>query len=175
MLVFLLMASVAFKLSTLFLKQLIKPVAANITKQVQNKPAFRTSAVVVGQTYHSWRTYLTHYAEGKTERVFVGTMQEDKAVALAASMLSEGLIYGGSAAILLYEYYRQQQSANKTKAGVERRREEKAERARAEREELDARLRNLEERVEDILLSTTRRKRSWWTFASSHENVVATR
>jgi len=48
------------------------------------------------QYLHRLDVSLTRNAEGKTGRIFVGDMSEEKAVQLASKVVSEGFLYGVS-------------------------------------------------------------------------------
>lgn len=48
------------------------------------------------QFVHRWDVSLTRSAEGKSGKVFVGDMSEEKAVQLASKVVSEGFVYGVS-------------------------------------------------------------------------------
>lgn len=155
--------ALAFKLTTMALKQMLKPMAASLTKSLQTQPQFRSAAVSFGQWYHAARTNIAHYAEGNDgAKVFVSRIQEDRAVALAVSMLSEGIVYGGSAGLFLFEYNRQQQSAETKQRELEQRRSARQEAARRERELLDARIGHLEASVEELLAAHRARRRGWF-------------
>eukprot|EP00798_Chlamydomonas_sp_ICE-L_P010394 gene10394-8338_t len=58
---------------------------------------------------HRFEVYITRKAEGKTGRVFIGVMTEEKSIKLASTIISEGFIFLVGVSVVSFEYqsYRQ--------------------------------------------------------------------
>eukprot|EP00798_Chlamydomonas_sp_ICE-L_P008686 gene8686-34133_t len=88
------MAALVFKVGTLILKQVAKPMANRFQAYVMSHPVLL-------------EVYITRGAEGKTGRFFIGDMTEEKSVELASKLASEGFVLTLGLGIVVFEYDRQ--------------------------------------------------------------------
>ena len=152
-----------FKVFTLTLKTVSKPLASRFEGYVMGHPVLRDKVVRTAQWLHSLEVSINRGAEGKTGKVFVGDMSEERALQMASKVASEGFVYGTALILLVLEMYRKdkEDKEKKMKQEDEKRRRHDTE-ARLEKELIEVRevLAKMEERLDahDAL----HHQRSWW-------------
>jgi hypothetical protein len=100
------MATMLFKVFTLTLKTVSKPLATRFEQYVMGHPVLRAKVISTAQWLHGLEISITRGAEGKTGKVFVGSMSEEKAVQMASKVASEGFVYGTALVLLVLEMVR---------------------------------------------------------------------
>lgn len=114
------------------------------------------------QWLHSLEVSITRGAEGKTGRVFVGDMSEERALQMASKVASEGFVYGTALILLVLEMYRKdQEDREKKRKQVEegRRRDETDKRIENELIHVNEVLAKMQERLD---AHEAMHGRSWW-------------
>ncbi|KAA3676377.1 uncharacterized protein DEA37_0008838 [Paragonimus westermani] len=97
-----------FKLGTLALKQISKPIVNFLKQKAKSNEYFRRFACLPpAQLYHLWDTRLKLRLLGLSKPKEVPKLSEDAAADLGAEMLGEFLMFLFGAGILFYEYRRQ--------------------------------------------------------------------
>lgn len=153
-----------FKVFTLTLKTVSKPLASRFERYVMGHPVLREKVISTAQWLHSLEVSITRGAEGKTGRVFVGDMSEERAMQMASKVASEGFVYGTALVLLVLEMYRKdKEDKEKKKKQLEdaRRRHETDARIESELIEVREVLAQMQQRLdaqEDAL-----HQRSWWS------------
>ncbi|CDK26525.1 unnamed protein product [Kuraishia capsulata CBS 1993] len=99
------MSSIAFKLATLFVRTVAKPIAATLKVEAKQYPMFKKVCVNVAQNMHILDTRLRMKLLGK-KNVTVRPLNENKAIESGASFLSEAFIFSVASSAILYESYR---------------------------------------------------------------------
>lgn len=97
------MATLLFKVGSLTLKTLSKPLAAKFEGYVMQHPVLRNRVINLAQRLHRMEVGINRGAEGKTSRAFVGDMSEEKALQLASKVVSEGFLYTIAVGLLVLE------------------------------------------------------------------------
>ena len=89
----------------------------------------RTKVIAAANFLHGLEVRITRGAEGKTGKVFVGAMSEEKAVQMASKVASEIFIYGTALVLLVLEFVRKEKedAGKKDKALEEVRRRDRVE------------------------------------------------
>jgi len=150
------MATFMFKVGTLALKTLAKPLADRFKGYVMTHPSGRRAALSLAQRLHRAEVTVSRRAEGKEGRAFIGEMTEERGVELASKLASEGFVFAVGAGLVGLEYER-------TRRKEEGRRRAEAERARAAAAAADAereQLRLVNERQERRLAELAGRLRA---------------
>ncbi|KAG7673117.1 hypothetical protein Ndes2526B_g05309 [Nannochloris sp. 'desiccata'] len=172
------MASLVFKVVTLTVKTVAKPLAGQFEKYVMGHPVLRSKVISLAQFIHRVDVRITRGAEGKTGRAFVGDMSEERAVQLASKVASEGFLYSTAIALILIEMERKsvEESEKKRKqleeaariTALHERHIEQEKSLKADQDQmnqilsrLEERLLMMEEQIMDIRKSQTRR---WFGF-----------
>jgi optic atrophy 3 protein len=130
------MATFMFKVGTLALKTLAKPLADRFKGYVMTHPRGREAALSLAQRLHRAEVTVSRRAEGKEGRAFIGEMTEERGVELASKIASEGFVFAVGAGLvgLEYERTRRKEEAKKRDELAARRRAAAV--AEAEREAL---------------------------------------
>lgn len=130
------MATFMFKLGTLALKTLAKPLADRFKGYVMTHPKGRQAALSLAQRLHRVEVTVARRADGKEGRAFIGEMTEERGVELASKLASEGFVFAVGAGLvgLEYERNRRKEEAKKRDEAAARRRAAAV--AEAEREQL---------------------------------------
>eukprot|EP01024_Parvocaulis_polyphysoides_P075163 TRINITY_DN9707_c0_g2_i1.p6 TRINITY_DN9707_c0_g2~~TRINITY_DN9707_c0_g2_i1.p6 ORF type:complete len:170 (-),score=14.60 TRINITY_DN9707_c0_g2_i1:1526-2035(-) len=128
------MATLMFKVFTLSVKTVAKPVATRFNNYVMSHPAMRSYVIEIAQRLHRLEVAISRGAEGKTGKVFVANIKEEKAVELASKVVSEGFIFTIGVILLAWEYQRSRQKELQKKIREEQHRKEMREQAASERE-----------------------------------------
>ncbi|CAL8471913.1 g11455 [Coccomyxa elongata] len=101
------MAAFLFKVFTLTIRTVSKPLAARVQSYVLQHPTLRKPVIDLAQALHRLEVRVNRGAEGKSGKVFVGSLSEDKAMDLAGKFISEAFVWGVAIAIVGLEYERQ--------------------------------------------------------------------
>eukprot|EP01024_Parvocaulis_polyphysoides_P038030 TRINITY_DN34017_c0_g4_i1.p4 TRINITY_DN34017_c0_g4~~TRINITY_DN34017_c0_g4_i1.p4 ORF type:complete len:170 (+),score=16.58 TRINITY_DN34017_c0_g4_i1:56-565(+) len=128
------MATLMFKVFTLSVKTIAKPLASRFNNYVITHPAVRGGVISIAQRLHKLEVAISRGAEGKTEKVFIADMQEDKAVELASKVVSEGFIFSVGVLLLAWEYQRSRAKELEKRIREELHRKELREQAQQERQ-----------------------------------------
>jgi DNA-binding transcriptional MocR family regulator len=145
---------IAVKLFFLAVRQVSKPLAAVAKRGATESPLLRQVIVSIGQTINRARIQVTRMADGKTSLANISPLNEEKAVAVGAELVSEGVIYTIAGSTVFYEWRmtkrEKEQNAAKAAAAEVRRREEQRlneERQWAEFSHLNKRITLLQEEL----------------------------
>jgi hypothetical protein len=147
------MATMLFKVFTLTLKTVSKPLASRFEQYVMGHPVLRSQVISAAQWLHGLEVSITRGAEGKTGKVFVGSMSEEKAVQMASKVASEVFIYSTAVVLLVLEMSRKdkEDKVKKQKQLEEvRRREAVEEQLQAELTDVKRVLSTLEDRYTEL-------------------------
>ncbi|CAL5220942.1 g3043 [Coccomyxa viridis] len=143
------MAAFVFKVFTLTIRTIAKPLSKRVEAYVLDHPTLRAPVVNLAQVLHRFEVRVNRGAEGKSGKVFVGDLSEENALELAGKVISESFLWLTASAVIFWEYERQKgkdtAKAAKEKAFQEANDEDKR---RLERRELEMseELRDLKER-----------------------------
>mmetsp|Transcript_23473 Transcript_23473/g.51528 ORF Transcript_23473/g.51528 Transcript_23473/m.51528 type:complete len:185 (+) Transcript_23473:144-698(+) len=130
------MAALVIKVGALLLKTLAKPLSTRFQNYVMEHPLAREQAVKAAQVVHRIEVWITRGAEGKTGKVFIADMTEEKSLELASKLASETFVFGVGLTIIAFEYERQRRKDLAKKMAEQHERSEILENARRERERL---------------------------------------
>lgn len=112
--------SVAFKLSTLVVRTLAKPIAETIKSQAKEHAKFRKVCVGVAQGVHrldvGMRLGLLRSAEGTKREV--RPLNEAKAIDSGAKLISEAFLFGVAGGLIIFESWRSRRKENARREGV---------------------------------------------------------
>lgn len=169
------MASLVFKVVTLTLKTVSKPLASRFEQYVMGHPTLRGKVINLAQWIHALEVRIDRGAQGKTGRVFVGDMSEEKSIQLASKVASESFVYSTALVLLVLEMQRKDKEDKEKKKKVN---EEKEHNAMLHRrhEEMDLRIaqeqyqmRRVLERIEErvVALEAWNTKNSRWPWPLS--------
>ncbi|KAH3668111.1 hypothetical protein OGAPHI_001865 [Ogataea philodendri] len=112
------MSSIALKLTTLFVRQIAKPIANTIKSEAKNHQGFKVTCVRVAQYFHFLDERLKTSLMGSKARQ-IRPLNEAKAIQNGAEILSETFIFSVAAGALLYESNRQRVKEKNRKEGME--------------------------------------------------------
>ncbi|KAK4398088.1 hypothetical protein Sango_1284300 [Sesamum angolense] len=145
-----------FKLGTLALKTLCKPIGNRIKKEAGFNPRFRQSIINIAQANHRLTTTLQRRIYGHATDVAIRPLNEEKAVQAAADLLGELFVFTVAGVAVVFEVQRSSRSEarkeelRKQELEVMRQRDEELAR---EVEQLKHRLAELEQLTKDRGLS----------------------
>jgi hypothetical protein len=144
------MATFMFKVGTLALKTLAKPLADRFKGYVMTHPRGREAALALAQRLHRVEVTVARRADGKEGKAFIGEMTEERGVELASKLASEGFVFAVGAGLvgLEYERNRRKEEAKKRDEAEARRRAQAV--ADAEREQLRLVNERQERRLADL-------------------------
>jgi len=111
--------ALALKIGSLTLKTLAKPVASRLQTSLLGHPYTRAKFVDAAQAMHKAGVWISRRAEGKDGKAFIGKMSDEKAVDLAAKIISEGFVYTIGTGLVVYEYNNSKQKEAKKIAATE--------------------------------------------------------
>eukprot|EP00210_Caulerpa_lentillifera_P002513 g2410.t1 len=100
------MAAIVVKVFSLALRTISKPLGHQFQNRALQHPGFRKRAIALAQILHRMEVYITRGAEGKESRAFVGAISDEKAMDLAAKVVSEGFVFTVAVVMLTWEYSR---------------------------------------------------------------------
>lgn len=130
------MATFMFKLGTLALKTMAKPLADRFKGFVMTHPSGRQAALALARRLHRAEVTVSRRADGKVGKAFIGEMTEERGVELASKLASEGFVFTVGAGLVGLEYERNRRKDEAKKRDEAEARREAAAAAAAEREEL---------------------------------------
>ncbi len=145
------MAALAVKVFSLTVKTFSKPLANSFQAAMLSHPRVRAHAIQSAQYLHRINVRMTRFTEDAEGRVFIGTLNEEKALKLASKFFSELFIYMVAGGLVYYEYDRSVAKDEKKKRDKEKRRGEKdllLARLERRQEELWRRIEEIEQRKE---------------------------
>ena len=158
------MATMLFKVGALTLKTVSKPLATRFEQYVMGHPKLRTKVIAAANFLHGLEVSITRGAEGKTGKVFVGSMSEENAMQMASKVASEGFVFASALVLLVLEMSRKdrEDKLKREKALEELRRRERVEQ-QLQDDLMDVKrvLSKLEERFQRYEEEGARRF-SWW-------------
>lgn len=125
-----------FKLGTLALKTMAKPLADRFKGYVMTHPRGRQAALALAQRLHRAEVTVSRRADGKVGKAFIGEMTEERGVELASKLASEGFVFTVGAGLVGLEYERNRRKDEAKKRDEAEARRKAAAAAAAEREEL---------------------------------------
>eukprot|EP00803_Ostreobium_quekettii_P005929 evm.model.scf_2055.1 EVM.evm.TU.scf_2055.1 scf_2055:1252-2799(+) len=128
------MAAVLFKVFTLGIRTLARPVGNGFQAWALQHPAFRQQCIKVAQLIHKTEVWITRGAEGKEGKAFVGAITEEKGMELASKLVSEGFVFTVGAAVLAWEYTRAKRKDLEAKALERKAQDDLVDQVRAETE-----------------------------------------
>lgn len=110
--------SLALKLTSLFVRQLSKPLANTIKSNAKDHPKFRRLCIRFAQFKH--RVDMTIRLKLlNEENIKIRPLNDAKAIQTGASFLSEGFVFSVAAGALLFETWRSRRKETKRKESVE--------------------------------------------------------
>mmetsp|Transcript_5498 Transcript_5498/g.9523 ORF Transcript_5498/g.9523 Transcript_5498/m.9523 type:complete len:190 (+) Transcript_5498:243-812(+) len=155
------MAAIFVKVFVLAIKTIAKPVASRFEHYVMSRPESRQRAINAAQYAHAIEIWITRGAEGRTGKAFIGDMSEEKSIAYASKLVSEGFVFAVGAALVLLEYQRgaRNDAAKKIKEKTKREQlqletEREQQRLQEENEQQTRLIQRLLERVDNLEKST---------------------
>ncbi|KAL0306836.1 UNVERIFIED_CONTAM: hypothetical protein Sradi_6100900 [Sesamum radiatum] len=99
-----------FKLGTLALKTLCKPIGNRIKKEAGFNPRFRQSIINIAQANHRLTTTLQRRIYGHATDVAIRPLNEEKAVQAAADLLGELFVFTVAGVAVVFEVQRSSRS-----------------------------------------------------------------
>ncbi|KAL8468717.1 hypothetical protein ACS0TY_031786 [Phlomoides rotata] len=99
-----------FKLGTLALKTLCKPIGNRIKKEAGLHPRFRQSIINIAQANHRFTTTLQRRIYGRATDVAIRPLNEEKAVQAAADLLGELFVFAVAGGAVVFEVQRSSKS-----------------------------------------------------------------
>lgn len=124
------------------MKTLAKPLSKRIKHEFSRYPFSQRILISIGQSAHQLTSRMTIWSSGYKVRS-ISHLEDEKAMATGAEFVGEGFVLLVSGSIVVYEYNRSNQSA----ADKDR---EKQEKAKAERDALNASLKALDIRLQRL-------------------------
>ncbi|KAL0443913.1 UNVERIFIED_CONTAM: hypothetical protein Slati_2114000 [Sesamum latifolium] len=135
-----------FKLGTLALKTLCKPIGNRIKKQAGFHPRFRQSIINIAQANHRLTTTLQRRIYGHATDVAIRPLNEEKAVQAAADLLGELFVFTVAGVAVVFEVQR----SSKSEARKEELRKQELEVMRQRDEELAREVEQLKHRLAEL-------------------------
>lgn len=161
-----------FKLGTLALKTLCKPIGNRIKKEAGFHPRFRQSIINIAQANHRFTTTLQRRIYGHATDVAIHPLNEEKAVQAAADLLGELFVFSVAGVALVFEVQR----SSRSEARKEEMRKQELELMRQKDEELARELEQLKQRMSELEhLAKDRGLGSIFSFRHSKETDNKTR
>ncbi|XP_057792414.1 OPA3-like protein [Salvia miltiorrhiza] len=135
-----------FKLGTLALKTLCKPIGNRIKKEAGLHPRFRQSIINIAQANHRFTTTLQRRIYGRATDVEIRPLNEEKAVQAAADLVGEFFVFTVAGVALIFEVQR----SSRSEARKEEMRKQELEVLRQQDEELVKELEQLKRRMLEV-------------------------
>lgn len=135
-----------FKLGTLVLKTLSKPIATRLKTQAAHHPRFRTLIINMAQTNHKFSTQLQRRIYGHATNVAIRPLDEEKAVQAFSDLLGEVFIFSVGGAAVIFEVQR----SSRSEARKEEARKKEIEALRQRDDDLARELVLLKQRVDEL-------------------------
>lgn len=105
-----------FKLGTLALRTLSKPIAGRLKTQAGLHPRFRQSIINIAQANHRLTTTMQRRIYGHATDVEIRPLNEEKAVQAAVDLIGEIFVFSVAGAALIFEVQRNSRSEAKKEA-----------------------------------------------------------
>ncbi|GAQ79004.1 hypothetical protein KFL_000220350 [Klebsormidium nitens] len=125
------------KLGTLLLRQLTKPLAAQVKRVAVRNEVFREWVTGVAQKYHRYNVNMQRRLYAQDTDVEIRPLNAERALQTAADLVGEVTIFSVAAGILVWEYQRNAQSDYRKTEAAREAQEKSVQRS----EEMDAKLR----------------------------------
>ncbi|KAK4420278.1 hypothetical protein Salat_2440900 [Sesamum alatum] len=135
-----------FKLGTLALKTLCKPIGNRIKKEAGLHPRFRQSIINIAQANHRLTTTLQRRIYGHATDVAIRPLNEEKAVQAAADLLGELFVFTVAGVAVVFEVQR----SSRSEARKEELRKQELEVMRQRDEELAREVEQLKHRLTEL-------------------------
>ncbi|XP_042067800.1 OPA3-like protein [Salvia splendens] len=135
-----------FKLGTLALKTLCKPIGNRIKKEAGLHPRFRQSIINIAQANHRLTTNLQRRIYGRATDVAIRPLNEEKAVQAAADLVGEFFVFTVAGVALVFEVQR----SSRSEARKEEARKQELELLRQKDEELAREVEQLKRRMSEV-------------------------
>ncbi|KAL0362415.1 UNVERIFIED_CONTAM: hypothetical protein Scaly_1196700 [Sesamum calycinum] len=135
-----------FKLGTLALKTLCKPIGNRIKKEAGFNPRFRQSIINIAQANHRLTTTLQRRIYGHATDVAIRPLNEEKAVQAAADLLGELFVFTVAGVAVVFEVQR----SSRSEARKEELRKQELEAMRQRDEELAREVEQLKHRLAEL-------------------------
>lgn len=132
----------AFKLGALFIRQLTKPVAAQIKHQAQKPGIFRSLCNRYGQMHHKIESRMSLRLLGHSSKK-IKDIPEELAVSTGANVLSEAFVFSVAAGLLVYEIQRKSKQDEVAK-------KEKEAKEQAKEQALNNRFQRIEDQIKSV-------------------------
>ncbi|KAL1225746.1 hypothetical protein V5N11_028150 [Cardamine amara subsp. amara] len=95
-----------FKLGTLALRTICKPIANRLKKEAGVNPRFRQFIINIAQANHRFTTKLQRRASGRITDAVIRPLNEERAVQAAADLVGEFFAFTVAGGVLVYEVQR---------------------------------------------------------------------
>ncbi|KAL2466599.1 Optic atrophy 3 protein (OPA3) [Abeliophyllum distichum] len=135
-----------FKLGTLALKTLCKPIGKRIKKEAGLNPKFRHSIINIAQANHRFTTTVQRRIYGHATDVAIRPLNEEKAVQAAADLLGELFVFSVAGAAVIFEV----QSRSRAEARKEELRRKELEAMKQRDEDLAREVELLKHRIASL-------------------------
>lgn len=155
----------AVKLGVLALKTVSKPLANAVKRRATSHPKFREFIIGLAQRYHKINVQLQRRLYGHATNVDIKPLNEAAAVATAADLVGEVVIFGIAGGLVVLEVSRGAVS----EARKEEARRQNLEALRAKDEELREELQRVTKRVEELEASLGG---SWLPLGAKRQRVT---
>ncbi|KAL7105771.1 hypothetical protein ACP275_07G066000 [Erythranthe tilingii] len=99
-----------FKLGTLALRTLCKPIGNRIKKEAGFHPKFRQTIINIAQANHRLTTNLQRRIYSRATNVEIRPLNEEKAVQVAADLLGELFLFTVAGGLIVFEVQRNSRS-----------------------------------------------------------------
>ncbi|XP_059291213.1 uncharacterized protein LOC132044725 [Lycium ferocissimum] len=140
------MALPIFKLGTLALKTLSKPIASRLKQQAGLHPKFRNFIVSIAQANHRVTTTMQRKLYGHATNVEIRPLDEEKAVQAAVDLLGEAFVFSVAVAALFFEYQR----SSRSEAKKEELRKQELEQMRERDEALSREMESMQSKIQEL-------------------------
>ncbi|XP_074289991.1 OPA3-like protein [Silene latifolia] len=110
------MALPFFKLGTLALKTICKPIASRLKKEASLHPQFRQLIIDFAQANHRFTTQMTRRMYGHRTDVEIRPLDEEKAVQVASDLIGEVFVFTVAGVAVIFEVQRSAKSEARKEA-----------------------------------------------------------
>jgi predicted RNase H-like nuclease (RuvC/YqgF family) len=129
-----------FKIGLLIIKQISKPIAKYVKTQATEHPLFRRKIIQFAQAYQRAEIKLKRrQAEVQRPEPNIMPLDDKRAIDLAASFISESIIFGAAVAAVVAETYRKRLDDTEKRAIT-----------KEQQDKLENTLKSLEEQIKDL-------------------------
>ncbi|KAL9243779.1 hypothetical protein vseg_017625 [Gypsophila vaccaria] len=140
------MALPFFKLGTLALKTVSKPIASRLKKEATLHPKFRQLIIDLAQANHRFTTQITRRMYGHATDVEIRPLNEEKAVQVASDLIGEVFVFTVAGVAVIFEVQR----SAKSEARKEAARKEELEAMQQRDEDLASEIEAIKQRLEGL-------------------------